>query len=456
MFTRGRYVIIDDDKKELNALLTTLHAIGVPCVPIHYQPAQQLPHGFLAGVRVLFLDLHLVPSVQLGSHTPAINTLIQLLDDGINPETGPYIIVLWSSHAGQQEEFSKQIGERLDPAKRPLAVLVLDKKKYDLDKPTFESGERLKADVTAEVAKDPRLQALVNWEKSILEAAAATLSHLGSLVPVTEKTPEKYGSHIDTILSELAAAAVGKNNVEADIKAAVNAALVPILADRIANQRSEPDDTKIWEAAVTKYKGKPSLAGLEAAKLNTMLHVALAPAETINPSDWGALVVPSDAELTNEAILARFGLPKKGTLLFEASPASKDTPAFDQCKLAFVRIGASCDHAQRKSGPMLFALAFIVPDSAELRQPMPKPFIDTPALVLPGSDEPVRVHVNARFHVTLTAAEVVGWQPVGRIREQLLMQISAHCAEYTTRPGIISIPAVAEPVLEQREPDNPA
>ena len=105
---------------------------------------------------------------------------------------------------------------------------------------------------------------------------------------------------------------------------------------------------------------------------------------------------------------------------------------------------------------MLFALAFIVPDSAELRQPMPKPFIDTPALVLPGSDEPVRVHVNARFHVTLTAAEVVGWQPVGRIREQLLMQISAHCAEYTTRPGIISIPAVAEPVLEQREPDNPA
>jgi hypothetical protein len=441
MFTRGRYVVVDDNENELQALISALHACGVPCVPILYKAEEPLPDGFLAGVRVLFLDLHLVPSVQLGDHAPAINNLIQLLESGISPESGPYVIVLWSSHAGQHAELSKKIGERLDPAKRPLAVLVLDKKAYDLDKPTAESGERLIADVTAEVAKDPRLQALVNWEKTVLDAVAATLSHIGSLIPESEKTPDKYGPRIDTILSELAAAAVGKEHVKADIKAAVNAALAPILADRIANQRSEPDDTKIWEAAVTKFKDKPSLGAADAARLNTMLHVAFAPAENPAPMDWGALVFPSDAALTDDAVLGRFGFAKKGQLVFEASPAMKGTPAYNLCQLAFVRIGASCDHAQKRSGPMLYALAFMVPCSAVLRDPLPKSFISSPSLILPGSEEPVCLHVNARFQVTLTEADVAEWHSVGRIREQLLMQISVHCAEYTTRPGIIAIPA---------------
>jgi hypothetical protein len=454
MFTRGRYVVVDDNESELNALVAALHACRIPCVPILYMADQVLADGFLAGVRVLFLDLHLVPSVQLGDHAPAINNLIQLLETGITAESGPYVVVLWSSHAGQHAELSRKIGERLDPTKRPLAVLVLDKKTYDLDKPTAESGAKLIEDVSAEVAKDPRLQALVNWERSVLNAASATLSHLGSLIPDAEKTPEKYGPRIDTILSELAAAAVGKQHVKSDIKAAVNAALAPILADQIANQRSEPDDTRIWEAAVTKYEGKPSLAPAEAARLNTMLHVAMAPAENPAPTDWGALVLPSEAALTDESISGRFGLAKKGSLLFEASPAKRGTPRYDDCNLAFVRIGASCDHAQKRSGPMLYALAFIVPSSAVLRDPMPMSFVSSPLLILPSADEPVCIYVNARFQISLTENDVASWQTLGRIREQLLMKITAHCAEYTTRPGIISIPALDVPLAKLGESEN--
>lgn len=439
MFTPARYVIVDDDEGELQQLADCLQKIGAPCLPLKYDEAEGIEAKHLRGVRLLFLDLHLTTGAQSTDVAQAAGVIAAMLEEGISPVAGPYVIILWTKHKEQRDAFEAYLMENLEPLKRPIAVLSLDKNEYLAG----DAGEKLTKDVGQIIETDPRLRALLDWEREVLRAAGTTLAEVGALVSAEDRIAARFSERLDEVLSLLAFEALGEENAKADPYSAVNAALMPILSDRISNQRIHPTSDEIWKAAVTKIGAvaAPSLA--EAARLNSMLHVAASSTEELKPGAWGAVTILPDAALEEDPMMGRFNLPAKpmlsGTFCLTEKPERKLS------KLCVLRVGASCDYAQNRLGPIPFMLGAIIPANAKRREEnLPKAEIVTPPLMVDSFDGPVRMIFNAHLLITMVPGEFQTWEALCRLREPLLMQITTHGAHHTTRQAIISFSAGGE------------
>ena len=310
----------------------------------------------------------------------------------------------------------------------------------DLSGPLGVYCGKLMADIGKVIETDPRLRALLDWEREVLRAAGTTLAEVGALVSDDDRKATRFSERLDEVLSLLASEAVGKCNARADPYSAVNAALMPILADRLANQRIGQDSNAIWTAAVTKIGNVPATSLAEAAKLNSMLHVATLSSEELRPGAWGAVSLLPEAEMEDGPMQARFNLTAKPLLSSIFCMSNKAERK--ESRLCVLRVGASCDYAQSRRGPVPFMLGAIMPADAQRRQDnLPKAEIVTPPLMLEGFDHPVRIAFNAHLVATMVPETYQKWLPLCRLRESLLMQITAHGAQHATRPAIISFSA---------------
>lgn len=439
MFTPARYVIVDDNPGELQQLADSLQKVGAPCLALLYDEADGIDPQHLRGVRLLFLDLHLTTGAQSGNVAQVAAVIISMLEAGITA-TAPYVIILWTKHEEQKDDFEAYLMANLEAVKRPIAILSLNKNDYltgDGSKLTAENGQKLSDDVARVIEADPRLRALLDWEREVLKAAGATLAEIGNLVTAGDRTAARFSARLDEILSLLASEAVGKDNAKADPYSAVNAALMPILSDRIANQRTDPGSGAIWQAAVTRIADVPSPSIEDAARLNTMLHLASATGEELKPGSWGAVTLLPDAEMVDDAMIRRFDLPAKpmmsGTFCLTIKAERKVS------KLCVLRVGASCDYAQSRKGPIPFVLGAIVPAQAARREDqIPQAEFATPPFIIEGFDGPVKLIFNTHLQITMVPGDFETWPALCRLREQLLMQVTTHGARHATRPAIIS------------------
>lgn len=476
MFTSGRYIVIDDDLTHLRALVEGLHRAGVPAIGMQYDPKNGVNGSLFSRARVLFLDLHLIDGITATSDNKiAFNIIVDLLETGIVPDSGPYIIVLWTMHPEKRNEFERYLFDRLTPIKRPISVLHLSKANY-FTKDAVDAI-KLQKDVVESVTNDPRLHAMLKWEHDVLAAAGATLSALSDLIPHVDRVPERYGEHLDKLLSVLACAAAGKSHAKEDTRAAVGEALLPLLNDRLRNQVSANDDSDLWKRAATKIDEGSSLPTAEAARLNTMLHLALPPSEKCTPTDWGAIVLIPEPALADQQMLARFDM-KLPQLRYQASAVSTSSEDRALCTPVLVRIGAACDYAQSRKGPIPYIFGSIVPIDVAQRNPIKQPSISpaiksSPVCEIPGIGQ-FELRIDARCQITMTSGDLAGWETVCRIREQLLMEIVSHCSGHAARPGkvyistpdaastpapeIVAAPAetISPPKAAAAPPENPA
>lgn len=439
MFTPARYVIVDDNPGELQQLANSLQKVGAPCLALLYDEADGIDPQHLRGVRLLFLDLHLTTGAQSGNVAQVAAVIISMLEAGITA-AAPYVIILWTKHQEQKDEFEAYLMANLDSSKRPIAVLSLNKNDYltgDDSKLTAKTGKRLTEDVARVIEADPRLRALLDWEREVLKAAGSTLAEIGNLVTAGDRTAARFSARLDEILSLLASEAVGRANAAVDPYSAVNAALMPILSDRIANQRATPGSDAIWKAAVTRIADVPPPSIEDAARLNTMLHLASAGGEELGPGTWGAVTLLPDAELADDSMLRRFDLPAgpmmSGTFCLTVKAERKAS------RLCLLRVGASCDYAQSRKGPIPFVLGAIIPATATRRKSqIPQAEFVTPPFILEGFDGPVQMIFNTHLQITMVPSDFTNWPALCRLREQILMQITTHGARHATRPAIIS------------------
>ncbi|WP_373491046.1 hypothetical protein [Parasphingorhabdus sp.] len=433
MFTPARYVVVDDNPGELKKLSDCLQGIGAPCLPLQYDAVHGIDSAKLNGVRLLFLDLHLTTGGKTSDISQASSVIIGLLEQGIEPRCGPYVIILWTSHENHREEFEKYLEKGLDPLKAPLAVLILDKNKY-LAK---DGGKALSDDIVGLVAANPQLDALLAWEREVLSAAGATLTEISGLVTGEDRAVGRFSGKLDEVFSRIAYESAGKENAKQDPYSAVNAALMPFLSDRIANQRIRPQSDELWKSAVTKIDTVVPPSLVEAAHLNSMLHVAASPNEELKTGSWGAVTLLPEQELEDDAMLGRFNMlakPMPSQIFCIANKPDRTAGRF--CAL---RVGAECDFAQSRIGPIPFVLGFIVSATAARREgSLPKSEIVTPPFILGGFADPVMIIFNTHMQFSMVPSQFADWEPVCRLREQLLIQITSYGAQNSTRPSIVS------------------
>jgi hypothetical protein len=288
-----------------------------------------------------------------------------------------------------------------------------------------------------------QLAALLGWESDVLTAAGETLASLLSLVPPAQRITTAFAEELDKILSRLALETVGRPNVVVDHRAAISKALAPILADRIMNQDVPEATMELWRRAVTRHADNrlADASPNEAGQVNRMLHLAVPSGETIRGTDWGAVV--TWPYWKDDALRSKTGLNVAqmlgGEFLIESNDRSR-------CKLVLVRIGAACDYAQNRTGPIIYLLAFEIPENAGRKKnskgedlKLPEAIWKSPVFVVPGIDEPFRLFVHIRFPLSLLPTECDVWSARYRLREQLLMNLIASTSNYTSRPGVVQL-----------------
>jgi hypothetical protein len=449
MFSAPRFVVVDDKKEHLDAVLQAFQNLGSPCIGLQFDPAATLQRDHFRGVRCLFLDLHLSGG-QLGTdHKGDFARIQTILEDNISERGGPFVLIMWTAHPHLRDELVAYLEKNLDPERphaRPLLVLTLAKENFiDGATGSVKDPKGLQTAVTNAVSANPQLAALLGWEVDVLSAAAETLASLVGLIPVEQRTSADFSSALDAVLSRLARESVGLPNVDADHRAAITGALAPILVDRIMNQ-DVPQATKdLWKIAVTRH-GDPQLgdaSAKEAGQVNRMLHLALPAFETVRATDWGA-VVDWPLPWSDEELAGRMGLTI-GQMLGGQFLVEKDDRV--RCRARLVRIGAACDYAQSRPGPITYLLGLEIPEDAARKKDgkgqqirLSDAIWVSPVFLSPESPDPFRLHVHARFSLSVLPDSCAGWNSSYRLREQLLMHLIAFESDYGSRPGIVQLP----------------
>lgn len=290
------------------------------------------------------------------------------------------------------------------------------------------------AEIGNAVDMAPQLAALLSWEQDVQSATRSTLTSLTDLVPSDERTSDRFPSAVDVVLSRLAISAVGVNNVNRDPRAALNSCLGPILADRIASQTVD-NDVDLWRRAITAGEAPP-LPPSQSGQINRMLHVALPETGNILPTDWGAVVeFPLNWEDDN-TLRSQFGL--SGSELINCH--FKISPQFvESCRPHLLRIGAPCDFAQTRPGPITYLLTLEVPHDVGHCGKLPHAIWPSPLLSLDG-DRAFKLLVSTVFPWTTLPTAAVHWRARYRLREQVLMQLVHSFGTHSTRPGYITVP----------------
>lgn len=338
-----------------------------------------------------------------------------------------YFIVLWSRYPEDAEGLHDHLRSHLredEGITKPFAVLALDKTSYI-------SGECIDvpeiARAVGEVStQHPGVAALFNWEDGMSRASAGTVL---SVLHLAQEGGEKgeLNRSISELLAQLAKAAVGLEHMEDSRFRAVNEALLPILADRVATIRQ---NGKLWESAWSTEDAKSELELEQIAKLNQLLHIARLPHDMENGGERGAVIrLPGCIEREFEA---RFGIPP--------AEAARKQFGWESCEEEFfwvlVQSQAACDYAQKSTGALPYHLGLCLSDKEVGGGSMPAAIWRSPAFDLGNG---VRyLHVNARFQILLPRDQAESASPVFRLREQLLDQMIYLLHDYMSRPGIVA------------------
>ncbi|CAI0963198.1 hypothetical protein [Serratia ficaria] len=444
IFTPPRFIVLDDTKEHLSAITDAFQKLGSPCLGVHFEASATLDKNLFQGVRALFIDLHLLGGQASTDQRQNYGIICGILEDNINPDGGPYILVLWTEYPEYCEQLKEYI-ERIESHAKPLAVISLSKIDFiNTEDGIANNPEKLRTSVREAVYSNPQLAAMLEWEAGVLNAASATLCSLLNLIPNKDKNGSSYSENIDVLLSRLAQEAVGKNNISNDHRAAVNNALSPILFDRIMNQKKTEGSDDLWAHAITKYNGRLSSATQEEAGLiNKMLHFADPEYENIRPTDWGAVVSWPFGNQPDD-IIRILGITLKEFICNELKMRSS---AIDVCKLLLIRVGAVCDHAQSNSGRITYLVAVEIPthadrcvDSSGKEIKASDSIWKSPVYKNKDSDVISNIYVHIRFPITTTKNECNNWNAIYRVREQLLMSLLSTSSNYMSRPGILQLP----------------
>ena len=429
MLGSPRIVAIDDNDAHLGGLAYGLSRSGIACLQIHFtgEPAGIEPIEPCPDVRIVFADLHLGTGTP-SDHTTDFAVINSLLEETIKP-AGPYFIVLWTLYPNEAPALRDYLNERLSPeVTKPFDVCSLPKADHIDSGGSIKNQAKLVGAIGDIIQASPQVGAVIEWETQVLGAAGRTVSSILDLTSVS--AGEQRGEEVGRILGRLAVEAVGRDHVERDHFRAVNDALVPILADRIARTRTGQIDEELWQAALT-IPERRTMASLErAAKLNRLVHIANP--KGVSATERGAVIpLPASYQEDFEDLFS-ITQPEAATRLF----GCKDfRPSNAQFCWVLVQCSAACDYAQSNPGAVPLYLGLDFPEGNRSSKKMLSTWY-SPVFELDGQSRCLRV--NAGCPLVLPSAVLRGATALYRLREQILNDLVFHLHTHGARPGMMS------------------
>ena len=452
MFFSSRIVVIDDNPLHLQGIRDALHSLTLDCHTIEYDEQTGVGVRRFPGMRVLFLDLHLNTGGGVGTAGNADYAILAgILDQIVDDKSGPFVLILWTQHPNLLTAFSTYLNglseTALPSGKRPVAAYALNKGDFiNVTSGHKIAGSDLKKAISDKMAENPQMKALFSWEADVTAAMDATLRSVIDLVPFQDRTTVNFGEALGKVLFRISQAGSGDSRAMENPRDSVNRVLVPVLADRIAQHDPQGASTQAWKTALVQDTGKLSLQAK--AELNSAIHISSAATPNSSPikhTDLGAVISLPFTDVEKE-LKVRFGLDiakLRSKDFFELT----DDAEWANCNLVLVQIGATCDHAQPKDGPLLYLLGVEWPI---LTEKGPKKLSEarkaangrewiTPVIQVGPGKVPGRLSVFLNCSISFKRSERRKWAIKYRLREELISHLTQEYARYISRPGVVSL-----------------
>lgn len=432
--SKPRTIVIDNDKRHLDALLTGLTSAGISCLPFQFTGAFPTAE-MVSGCRVIFCDLHLNDIPGGANAVPELAAIASFLMESIGKDHGPYLLVLWSRDGEWMDQMEAYI-EDLDSYQRPIRCIHLDKHDHiNMDTGAVNDLSGLHQALIDALQTLPSIQTLLEIESLITAAVSSTVGQIYSLAdPVLLKVATR-GEAVAKLLGALAEASSGRLNAAKDPWSAITEAVTPLVSDTLRRTPPAQFDAGFWAQAVDVEDLKRGTTNQSAAALNTMLNLDRQKANLDEASRGAVCKLPE-----NWSVSARFGI-KKAELFKLYGILQPNLLAEPDWRV--IQIDAACDFAQSKPGVVPYILALILPrpfanNSKKASSTSPPALWRSPWFAFEGEIFQLRAHPRmilgykpwyARKYLKLTF----------RIRDQLLEDIVFNARTYAARPGFISV-----------------
>ena len=436
MISAPRIVAIDDNVDHLQVLQQGFDSLGGHCVVLEYSKALEREISFRTGVRLVFMDINLLPGSGSALGPRTFDPVVAALRKTLSRENGPYALITWTNMPDNHNALVAYLRGNLDPRMLPAADHCLPKDRF------LAAPEELKAELVGLNFRIPGFGLLMDWERIVSEAADMAVSEIYHLGMEREESTDGSVANLGV---NVGIAAVGtKRATEYPFHSFVMG-MSSVLADRLDHVVPDSDVEGRWAAELRAHR--QALTDLDAkAKLNSFFSVTGVVGDSAAPGTVYKLrvrdLLPYFSKEHKSGIAA---MTSKEFVPIKEQEESKEQVG-KLCKWRFVRIGAACDYANGKDRVVEGHAAVEVPENcfAATRLRNGKQFPDTPKnhgwlFQTPPffwKGETRVLVINLRFRMSFPMRGLADFRPVYRFREGLASEVASHSANFGTRPGI--------------------
>ncbi len=370
----SRVVAIDDDQDHLKAIAWGLSQAGFCPIPFWFDAGELdlPPPSPIAGVRVVFTDIHMVPGNMSSPKTHSA-TIIKCLKTVVG--AGPYALIFWSMHPSDVDEM-KTLIEQDGPGadlNTPIGYGTIDKQKVLVaadgvpadGKRTFDP-EALRAAIQEQLKNFPTLATAASWEMRAAEASAKSTDEVFKLT--TANTPADRTSQWEALLAYLATEAVGQAMASHDLDAALDSALLPILEDQLGfvdgAQQGAVAETHPLRALLAADERPKLPHDISRGRLNASYLIDVnGAASSKGVLERGMVVRLNSGFVESGELMKRFGANEADLLKREFLCVGNPTPEQIQALLPLhlLELGPECDHVQSKVSTHRYLLCVMAP-----------------------------------------------------------------------------------------------
>ena len=429
----ARVVVVDEDRDEALLLLSALGKAKIGAVYFQGTEMDQLPDEPLRGIRLVFLDLKLLPVPEPENYLPhTVNVLRQTVSFGSNT-TG---IICWTK---QPDDVKMLKAELRNQQLVPAFLTAIENKLQICEEQNIQEVVRQVEQATNQMNGWRLLQ---QWEEVAHDAATGTSD---SLLALSEDDPELL-----RILGAVCKGAAEANVSEQTAMEALHVGLNAILSDETEELTGDLNNRILSESLVTAVRQlrRNPLSLQQRALLNKVL-LTTRP----NGAQPGAVFAQSHWQGDEPFPFAMDDNQIRG-FLKEVFPDRQNDDVFirpvaESAVPCIVEVTPACDFAQGKCDHARYLGGVLIEcpgdEERQRSRTLPAssriyakelPFKQSRSEQLDGS---FKLIVNARKLGVIGFDKLEMQESVFRLRPSVMADVRTWLGSHVARPGIISV-----------------